>query len=56
MNPERLLKDVREVKLCNGNMFQIEVRTEGNKFKTTLYEASDRKTAKQIVAKLIYLK
>jgi hypothetical protein len=56
MNPERLLKDVRDVKLCNGNTFQIEVRTEGNKYKTTLYEAADRKIAKQIVTKLIYLK
>lgn len=56
MNPERYLKDVMNVKLLNGNAVQIEFRMEGNKIKITTYETTDRKIAKQIYAKLQYLK
>ncbi len=56
MNPERLLKDVREVRLLQGNAVQIEFRMEGNKVKITTYETVDRKSAKQIYGKLQYLK
>lgn len=56
MNPERYLKDVIGVKLLQGNSVQIEFRMEGNKVKVTTYETTDRKIAKQIYAKLQYLK
>ena len=55
-HPERLLKDVREVKNKTGNIFTIEVRTDIGKYKTLEYEAKDKKDASQIVAKLNYLK
>jgi hypothetical protein len=55
-HPERLLKDIKDSAIKNGNMLTITVRTEAGKPKTLEYEAKDRKEANQIVAKLHYLK
>ena len=55
MNPERLITDVVAAKIIQANLFRICVRAEASE-KWISYEASDTRTANQIVAKIAYLK
>lgn len=56
MNPEFILLNINRIDMVGSNGFLIETKAEGNQFKTIFFEALDRKDAKQIVAKLNYLK
>ena len=55
MNPERLITDVMAAKVIAGNTFKIRVRAEASE-KWLSFEATDSRTANQIVGKIIYLK
>lgn len=55
-NPERLMSEVCEAKVVNGNRFRIVFSNGLNKMKVIEYEASDPKTAAKIVAKIQYIK
>lgn len=55
MNPERLLTDVLGAKLIGSKIFQITVIADA-KEKYMSFETKESRTAKQIVAKINYLK
>lgn len=55
-HPERLLKDIKDARVKKDNIFCIEVKVEGTRTKNIEYEAPDKRTALQIVAKIRYIK
>lgn len=56
MKPERLLTDITGAEFVEPQGFKIEMKLEGDQIKSIDYEALDKKSAKQVVAKINYLK
>lgn len=50
------MRDVKDARMKRDNFLSIDVRVEGSGSKTIEYEAPDKKTAQQIVAKIRYIK